>query len=501
MYAIPLGYTVEVGQWYKLGTTMLGNGSSNTLQVSVNDVLWIDQTDSELSYEGLAFLSYGYEEPFEIAYDNFRVRQYASQEPLVAFGAEEWAEPIVATEEATDITTDSAVLNGNLISLGAVTSVDVSFEWGLDESYGNETAAQTRTENGTFSIPLSGLDHSTTYHFRAKAVGDSTVYGDDMEFTTKTPPIVSTLAATDIAVNTATLNGNLTSLGSASSVQVSFEWGLTDSYGNETMPESMSGNGTFFAGLSGLSPGTFYHFRAKAVGDSTVYGDDMIFQSKAPPSVTTLAASAVTINSATLNGNLSDLGTASTVYVSFEWGLDTSYGNATSEEPKSGTGTFNAGLGSLESGVTYHFRAKAVGDVTVYGDDMTFTTNNIKGVTGEVNCSILPEATVSIYSGAVLIDSTVSDVNGYYELKAVDIGTYQVTVSKAGYRDVTRPLTVTGPGLYTLNFKGESGLVPNAPNMSYVLLCVNHWLYPPPDCGLSMSRVLQIVNAWLYPIL
>jgi hypothetical protein len=181
--------------------------------------------------------------------------------------------------------------------------------------------------------------------------------------------------------------------------------------------------------------------------------------------------------------------------------LNTSYSNATAEEQKSGPDTFNAGLGSLESGTTYHFRAKAVGDVTVYGDDMTFTTNNIKGVTGEVNCSILPGTTVSIYNGAVLIDSTVSDVNGYYELKAVDIGTYQVTASKSGFRDITKPLTITGAGLYTLNFRSETGLVPNAPSMSYVLLCVNHWMYEPPPCGLSMSRVLQVVNAWLYPIL
>jgi hypothetical protein len=191
MYAIPLGYSVEAGQWYKLGTTVLGNGSSNTLQVSVNDVPWINWNDSELAYNGLALLSYGYEQPFEIAYDNFRVRQYASQEPVVAFGAEEWAEPIVVTDAATNLTTNSATLNGNLISLGAVTSVDVSFEWGLTDSYGNATTPQAMTGNGTFSVALGNLTLGTIYHFRAKAVGDSTVYGDDMTFTTKSPPVLT----------------------------------------------------------------------------------------------------------------------------------------------------------------------------------------------------------------------------------------------------------------------------------------------------------------------
>jgi hypothetical protein len=39
------------------------------------------------------------------------------------------------------------------------------------------------------------------------------------------------------------------------------------------------------------------------------------------------------------------------------------------------TGAFNAPLASLIPGTTYHFRAKAVGDGTDFGVDMTFTTN------------------------------------------------------------------------------------------------------------------------------
>ena len=53
---------------------------------------------------------------------------------------------------------------------------------------------------------------------------------------------------------------------------------------------------------------------------------------------------------------------------------------------------------------------------------------------------------------------------------------------------------------YELKFQGNTGLVPNAPTMSYVLLCVNRWLFPPnEECGLTMSTVLKAVNAWLFP--
>jgi len=92
-----------------------------------------------------------------------------------------------------------------------------------------------------------------------------------------TPPTVQTNAATNITCTTATLNGNLTSRGTASSVQVSFEWGLTDAYGNTTTPQTKNSTGTFSANISGLTPGQTYHFRAKAVGVGTGYGSDLSF--------------------------------------------------------------------------------------------------------------------------------------------------------------------------------------------------------------------------------
>ncbi len=92
--------------------------------------------------------------------------------------------PAVITCSATDVTTNSATPNGDLTSMGTASSVDVSFEYGLTTSYGYETTPQTLTVTGPFSAPISGLDPNTTYHFKAKAVGHGTRYGDDMTFTT-----------------------------------------------------------------------------------------------------------------------------------------------------------------------------------------------------------------------------------------------------------------------------------------------------------------------------
>ena len=285
--------------------------------------------------------------------------------------------PLVITNTASDITTNSATLNGTLTSRGTASSVDVSFEYGIDTSYGQETTPQTLDATGAFSAPISGLDPGTTYHFRAKAVGDGTAYGDDIIFNTgTTPPSVITNTASDITTNSATLNGTLTSRGTASSVDVSFEYGLTTSYGQVTTPQTLIGTGTFSASISGLDPGTTYHFKAKAVGDGTAYGDDMTFttSSPTPPSVTTNDATDITGSTSVLHGYLDSLGTASSVDVSFEYGIDTSYGQVTTAQTLIDTGTFSAYISGLSSDTTYHFRAKAIGYGTEYGDDMLFTT-------------------------------------------------------------------------------------------------------------------------------
>jgi len=125
----------------------------------------------------------------------------------------------------------------------------------------------------------------------------------------------------------------------------------------------------------------------------------------------------------------------------------------------------------------------------------------VRGVTGEVNCEVLPGVALELYKDGVEVDSDTSDVSGNYELTATETGDYTVTASKSGFRDETQTISVTDLGQeYTLNFLRDHALVPNAPDMSYALLCIHHWKYPSPECGISMSKALSVVHAWKYPI-
>jgi len=81
-------------------------------------------------------------------------------------------------------------------------------------------------------------------------------------------------------------------------------------------------------------------------------------------------------STATLNGDLANLGTAASVSVSFEWGTTSdSYANSTSPQAMTASGTFHFDLSGLSLGTTYYFRAKATGDGTAYGSQASFTTS------------------------------------------------------------------------------------------------------------------------------
>jgi hypothetical protein len=118
------------------------------------------------------------------------------------------------------------------------------------------------------------------------------------------------------------------------------------------------------------------------------------------PAVATDSAQNVTSGSATLRGVLNNKGTATTVFVSFEWATDdyytnnvSSYNNETTPPwPMVSTDVFSSALGGLSPETTYHFRARAVGNGTAYGDDMTFTTGGEPGVGGGGGCFIATAA-------------------------------------------------------------------------------------------------------------
>ncbi|MFC2043791.1 hypothetical protein ACFLT8_01085 [Chloroflexota bacterium] len=178
----------------------------------------------------------------------------------------------------------SVTINAEAAQVGTVVTAKVNgVECGryivkVTGQYGDPSIADYLAVGGaihageTISFYVNGVDTNLTATF---APGDLPAKLD-LSVATATPS-VSTDAVTSVTIDSSNLQGSLISLGSASSVTVSFEWGTTTEYGNETNPEMMSSTGLFGAHLSGLAPVTTYHYRTKVVGQGTGYGIDRSF--------------------------------------------------------------------------------------------------------------------------------------------------------------------------------------------------------------------------------
>jgi hypothetical protein len=205
-------------------------------------------------------------------------------------------------------------------------------------------------------------------------------------------PSASTGPVTAVAPTTATVSGSTNPNGLATTWYV--EYGTTTSYGSKTSSTS-AGSGTSSVAISstltGLAPGTSYHYRVVATNTAgTARGSDGLLTTSPLPQVVTGAASGVTPTTATLNGTVNPSGRATSWY--FEYGTSTSYGTKTSaKNAGSGTSavTVSAPVTSLSSGRTYHFRLVATSDAgTSRGSDQTFVASGPPAVTTKAASSV-----------------------------------------------------------------------------------------------------------------
>ena len=283
--------------------------------------------------------------------------------------------PVVTTLAATAVDHQGATLNGT-ITAGSETITAQGF------MYKASTAVDWTTVNATgttISATLSALTAETEYTFKAFATtATGTVEGEAMTFTTTaapvvvTPPTVATLAATAITHESATLNGTITA-GSEEITAQGFMYKATAAADWTTVNATGT---TISATLSALTAETEYTFKAFATtATGTVEGTAMTFTTTAAPVVapvvTTLAATAVDHESATLNGTItagSETITAQGFMYKATAAADWTTVNAT------GT-TISATLSALTAETEYTFKAFATTATgTVEGTAMTFTT-------------------------------------------------------------------------------------------------------------------------------
>ena len=189
-------------------------------------------------------------------------------------------------------------------------------------------------------------------------------------------PTAITGPVSAVGTTSATATGTVNPSGQATSWY--FEFGTSTSYGRRT-PSRGAGSGTsnvqVTGPLSGLTPGTTYHYRLVATnGAGTARGADGVFTTAAAPAAVTGPATSITPTSATLTGTVDPNGRATNWY--FEYGTSTGYGSRTTAR-SAGSGTSAMGVAAPVSGLTpgrlYHYRLFATSDAgTSRGADRTF---------------------------------------------------------------------------------------------------------------------------------
>jgi hypothetical protein len=201
--------------------------------------------------------------------------------------------PAVETLNPSSVGASSATLHGVVSPI--LTNVTASFEWGTTTNYGNVTPPQLLGTNTAFSAMVTGLLSGATYYFRAVASNQlCVIIGADRTFTTTNfRPIVATLPATEVGIESARFNGEVNPQGA--NLVAGFEWGTSTNYGNvATVPvNSATTNVPYSVLLRPVQPSTTYHYRAfGSNAHGIAYGTNQTFTTlpPGPPVVTTKAA-------------------------------------------------------------------------------------------------------------------------------------------------------------------------------------------------------------------
>ena len=115
--------------------------------------------------------------------------------------------PVLNTDEAEEITINSAIVGGNVTSDGGAEVTARGICWStLDEPALSDNFKASGTGLGEFTCTIDGLNPNTEYHLRAYAENSVGVaYGNEVTFITGTAaPAVTTSSITGITNNSAT---------------------------------------------------------------------------------------------------------------------------------------------------------------------------------------------------------------------------------------------------------------------------------------------------------
>lgn len=295
--------------------------------------------------------------------------------------------PLITTRVVTEISTTTAISGGEVTNIGGAPLISNGVCWGTttDPTIENN---KTIESGGTisFSSNISQLSPNTTYYVRAYATNSTGIgYGESVSFKTLgDKPLSDAINVSNIQLSSATINGTI--YPNSLSTVITIEYGLATNYGNSITPSQspVTGSATvnMSANLSGLAPGTTYHFRIKTENSlGLTYSSDLSFTTLGnAPSYSAQPVANVGSSTVTLSGSVNPNYLTTTVI--FEYGIDSNYGStiAAIQSPINGSTEVNvsANLTGLTEYTFFHYRLKAENILGISTtNDKTFLTAGV----------------------------------------------------------------------------------------------------------------------------
>jgi phosphodiesterase/alkaline phosphatase D-like protein len=321
--------------------------------------------------------------------------------------------PVLSSIQSTGVLSTSAT-----VSWTSDEAADTQVEYGTTAAYGSTTTlADTSPRVTSHSVNLSGLSSSTLYHYRVKSrdAAGNLATSSDRTFTTTAPP--------DLTAPTAslTLAPDVTTSGNSYDIKVTYSDNVAVDVASITTgditvdgPNSFSaipsmvsvntaGNGTPRVATYRFTPpggtwttednGTYtISMAANQVKDTSgnwvaagTLGTFAVSVDTVAPDISAIAASNITVQSATITWNTDEPASSQ-----LDYGTTTSYGSSTPLDTTLVT-SHSINLGGLQPGTTYHYRVRSTDSVgnTTISVDGTFSTDAVVDSTPPVISNVL----------------------------------------------------------------------------------------------------------------
>lgn len=300
--------------------------------------------------------------------------------------------PTVITVQVSDITGNSAIGEGLVVSAGGSEIIERGLCWGVNENPDlSSTHASNGNEIGNFFLEMTSLSLETQYYVRAYATNTiGTAYGNPLSFTTKDgKPVVLTDPVTDITGTSARCGGNVIDEGISEASIRGICWSSSPNpTPNDNHLSIGSGLGSFSATMNDLITGQTYYVRAYAINNLGIgYGEERNFIPRdGLPTVETLDVTNISSTSATGHGKIIDNGGFPINEYGICWSEQNEYPTIENDFhgiSNSSMDYFSVIMEHLTAGKVYHIRAYATNTIgTNYGNPISFPTlSNLPEVT------------------------------------------------------------------------------------------------------------------------